>query len=634
MTLLRGFGFNLRTVSRLVRLLPHAVLLLLATALAPAHIRTANVSTAEATSNKLPDDCMPLSEVSVGQRGYGLTVFQGSTPERFDIEVVGVQPNFRPRQALILIRTLHPRLDIARTVKGMSGSPIFVNDKMIGAYAYGFGFQLEPIAGVTPIESMLAELERPLPRPAATELRTTQLANRGHNRDPNSFDLVKLAETHRQRFMADTSTVSGIRLQRATTPLLLGGVGDLGQRIVQDLLHDSAIEVIPAGGGSQASDLQTPLQYVDGGAITVDLVRGDMNASGLGTVTRVRDGKLVAFGHPMQQAGWTLLPTSVGRINWILAAGEASFKLGGAAYPLGALVNDRQAAIVVDTTREAPMFPVKVHIDAHTGDRFRDWSMQLAHDPFMSPMFTAVAIGNAFEMTAGELGDLSWRASSRLKVRGYPALELDDFGAGSGSPPGPGTFISSRVVTAIGALLNNNWEDVRIESLETTIHAEARRDISELRAVHLLTREVRAGEPIRMALELRPYQGSAKRIVISVPAPPEAAGTDLDLEIAPGHRVRKPQAAPDNLGQLVERLGEPAFDARSVVVSYRLAEAGTMYRGEMSARLPAGALDTLEATGGSASPDRFVQPIYQSIPVDTYVLGNANVQVRIKPALR
>ncbi|WP_275936241.1 SpoIVB peptidase S55 domain-containing protein, partial [Sorangium cellulosum] len=119
------------------------------------------LGTAQAIST--PPDTMPVSEVKPGMKGYGLTVFSGTTPEKFDVEVISTLRNFRPNQDLILIKTQHPRLEIARTVAGMSGSPIYVNGKMIGAYAYGWLFGAEAIAGVTPIKSMLDELARPLP---------------------------------------------------------------------------------------------------------------------------------------------------------------------------------------------------------------------------------------------------------------------------------------------------------------------------------------------------------------------------------------------------------------------------------------------------------------------------------------
>src|SRR5687768_5775668 len=122
---------------------------------------------------------MGVDEVRAGMRGYGLTVFEGTRPERFDIEVIGVLHNFRPDQDLVLIKTPHPLLNHAGSVAGMSGSPVYIEDRLIGAYAYGWAFGKDPIAGVTPIATMLREIDRPLsptPFPLAPPLPATPLA--------------------------------------------------------------------------------------------------------------------------------------------------------------------------------------------------------------------------------------------------------------------------------------------------------------------------------------------------------------------------------------------------------------------------------------------------------------------------
>src|SRR5262249_55821945 len=159
-----------------------------------------------------PPDTLPLSEVKPGMKGYGLTVFRGTQPEKFDVEIISTLHNFRPNQDLILIKTPHPRLDLAKTVAGMSGSPIYLNGKMIGASAYGWLFGAEAIAGVTPIKSMLEEMARPIPKqilprgavpyPSAS-LSTGQ--SRMFHGAPESYDLSvhsKQIATHAQPLLA------------------------------------------------------------------------------------------------------------------------------------------------------------------------------------------------------------------------------------------------------------------------------------------------------------------------------------------------------------------------------------------------------------------------------------------------
>ncbi|HET7542484.1 MAG TPA: SpoIVB peptidase S55 domain-containing protein, partial [Polyangiaceae bacterium] len=256
---------------------------------------------ADGVSNR--PDIMPVSDIHPGMKGYGLTVFQGTQPERFDVEVIDVLKNFRPKQDLILVKTKHPRLEVTKVVAGMSGSPIYLNDRMIGAYAYGWSFGSEPVAGVTPIRNMLDELARPLPdridgwplklvpfapaagKPVAREHRASSDPGRRYQGDLGRYDLSEhAAQLARAIGRDDSQLVSALR--PVSTPILMGGMSSRSVSFAQRLLTPLGLEPLQAGG-SASTEASAPTRYVDGGAVGVELVRGDMSAMGLGTVTRV-----------------------------------------------------------------------------------------------------------------------------------------------------------------------------------------------------------------------------------------------------------------------------------------------------------------------------------------------------------
>lgn len=595
-----------------------------------------------------PPDTMPLSEVKPGMQGYGLTVFSGTTPERFDVEVISTLHKFRPNQDLILIKTPnHPRLKAARTVAGMSGSPIYLNGKMIGAYAYGWLFGIEAIAGVTPIQSMLDELARPLPksvwprggaplpRPVSGGTRPRPQRARSFHGALGAYDLAEHAAQIAARVGPALAPPEGSGLARASTPLLLGGLGSLSLRIANDLLSPMGLDPLQAGGGSSTHpEPGTPASFVDGGAIGVELLRGDMSAMGLGTVTRVSGNKLLAFGHPMLNGGVTNLPTAVGRVHWILASHNRSFKIGEAARSLGALVNDRQAAVVIDSAAKAPVFPIHVAIEGVPGAPHPVWNVEVAHDQFLSPTFTAMAIGNAIQTTSAERTDMTWRAQSRLKIRRYGTITLVDFGAGSGNPPGADDFVRSRLAKAMGALLNNPWEEIAVERVDTTIKVTFDRDVARLRGAKALETEVDAGAPVRIRLDLEPYHGKMESRVIEVPVPSELAGRDVEIDLAPGYQVERPQATPNNLAELVALLPNQFFDAESVVATFKLRENGAAFRGQVASRLPPGAIDTLHSTSESDVPETFVAQVSTAIPLKLFLIGKDSLTVKIRPILR
>ena len=593
-----------------------------------------------------------VNEIKEGMKGYGLTVFRGTTPEKFDVEVIGVMHNFRPSQDLILVKTPHPRLNITRNVKGMSGSPIYLDGgRLAGAYAYSLSnFQSEPVAGVTPIVTMLTEMSRPIPPgfwplerraplPAGAPnngndpRRTT--APRRASLDANGFDgaagqynLMAHAEQMAKRVGRDRSGPIP-----AGTPLLMAGVGDRAADLARKLFEPLGLEPMQAGGG-QGIAPDAPLHYVDGGAIGVQLTSGDVALMGLGTVTHVQGNKLVAFGHPMLNGGDSALPTAIGRVLWIYASEQHSFKVGEAVRPLGALVQDRQSAIVIDEKQVGPTFPVHIEVKGVDVAPRKVWNTDVAEEKFMSPSLLATVIGSVVEATISERRDVTWQLHSKVTIRNHGTIELDDFGVAVGGLPEAGEWAASRAVRAVGDVLNNPWEPARIERVDSTLSVQYTRDLWRLRGVELLDDEVDAGQRARITLHLSPFAGPEAVRTIEVPIAPELAGRDVELEILPGYEVSPDLAAPENLDSLIANEPRQSIAAKAVVVQYRVPSQGVTYRGHVAARLPDFALDALRPTHASVGPDPFVSYVRTVIPLDRYLDGHDRVKVKVREIVR
>jgi hypothetical protein len=553
---------------------------------------------------------------------------------------------------LILIKTLHPRLTITRTVAGMSGSPIYLNGKMIGAYAYGWLFGAEAIAGVTPIHAMLDELNRPLPKTIAPRggsplpassfrinepIKPVKPAKgaRSFIGAPGGYDLASHAKQIATQSAPALAPPEGVSLARASTPLMLGGLGGVSLKIASDLLAPMGLDPLQAGGGSSGKPApNAPTKFVDGGAIGVELVRGDISAMGIGTVTRVVGNKLLAFGHPMLNGGIEALPTAIGHVHWILASQNRSFKIGEAARSLGALVNDRQAAIVVDSSVTAPTFPMRLHIEGVDGAPQPTWNVEVAHDQFMAPTFAAMALGSAAETTTSERRDMTWRATSKLTIGRYGTVTFTDFGAGNGNPMGPEDFMRGRLVRAMGSLLNNPWEPVTVERVDTTMRVTFEREVALLRGTKVLEPEIDAGGKARVRLDLQPYQGKIESKVIEVDVPAELAGREVEIELVPGYEVDKPQATPNNVAELVAMLQNQTFDPESIVAIIKLRENGAAFGGQVASRLPPGAIDTLRPMNASEAPETFGAQVQTPIPMKRFIAGRDTVRVKVRPILR
>lgn len=637
--------------------------------LLPKHVSKSHAEgQSHAAGRRSRSDVMPLSQIRPKMKGYGLTVFEGTKPERFDIEVIDVLRRFMPKQDLILIKTKHPRLDVARVVAGMSGSPIYIDGKMIGAYAYGWTFAREPVAGVTPIENMLGEIDRPLPAKvygwplvsrAAEPSRSGRLERRGEHAqatavstepnaghagyadDANRYDGApehyELAKHALQLEQARSGTIDNQTLRPVSTPLLLGGYSPLGNQIAEKLLGPLGFEPYQAGGAGDDAASRTQYEkigYEDGSAIGVQLVRGDTSAMGLGTVTRVEGDRLVAFGHPMTQAGVTALPTAVGRVLWFLASEQRSFKIGMPVRSMGALVADRQASIVVSQSAKAPIIPVHLDIEGLEGIPVNAWNFEVAHEKFMTPTFLAMALASAIQSTTSEKRDVSWTLDSEVVVDGKKTLTIEDFGVAIGGMPTADDIVGMNVVEAVGAILNNPWRPAVVSQVRAKLKLRFNREIYRLRGADLLETEIDAGKEARIRLRLVPYDGPIEQRIVTVPIPATRAGETLSLEIVPGYTENHEMAPAETLDELLRNLDEPVYLPKSLVVKFSNPGSTLAYRGRVAPHLPPGAVDVLSPTNALLAPAAFAATTRTVHPLPFYVLGRERVSIAIRPVMR
>ncbi len=589
-----------------------------------------------------------VDEIKEGMKGYGLTVFKGTEPEKFDVEVIGVLHNFRPSQELILVRTPHPRLNITKNVRGMSGSPIYLDGRLAGAYAYSWAsFQVEPVAGVTPIAPMLAEMNRPIPpgfwpidgkgplpaaTPRAAGAKRASLDGGTTSWDgaPGTYDL----DTHARQIADRLGARDASRnLVPASTPLMLGGMGDKATAYVKKIFEPLGMEPLQVGGGNAKTD-GAPEHYVNGGALGVQLVGGDVSFMGLGTATYAEGGKVSGFGHPMMDAGNTCLPATIGRVLWIFASDQHSSKIGESARPLGALVQDRMSSITVDEKVTAPTFPIHVDVTGVEGAPKKSWNMTVAEERFMSTSLAAAAFGSVIEATVNEKRDVTWSLKSKVSFRGKGTIELEDFGVAIGGMPDSGDFGHSRVARAIGDVLNNPWEHARVEKVESTLAVSFTRDLWRLRGVELKDSVVDAGGTARIVVHFTSYAGPSAQRTIDVKIPTELAGKDVELEIAPGYEVVPEISPPESLEQLIANETRQTLAPKSIVVSYKLPQQGVAFNGHVASRLPSFALDTLRSQTSDTGPDAFTSYGRTVVLLDRYVEGHDKVKVKVRPVVR
>jgi len=610
------------------------------------------------------DPIFPLEEVRPGQRGVGWTVFRGTEPEPFEVEVVAVLRKFLPKQDVVLIKVLDERVAFTGVAAGMSGSPIYINGKVMGALAYAWGFAKEPLAGVTPIETMLKDARRPLRTLAPPP--TLRTANRsgtspGTSSGPPSgtahraliaqglAELESMALAHwgpgaQQGALATESDrsllgplgleserglsgagVDGTQMRRMALPVGFSGVSaDVLQALAADF-DRVGLRPVQAGGGGIGSTRKPNL--APGGAVGIQLIDGDMSAAGTGTVTYVTGSTVVAFGHPMMSAGQVALPMTGAEIHHILPSLSSAFKIASPLAPVGTLLQDRPSCVAGRRGVTAPMVPIRISV-AVGDEKPEPFRARIAVHDKLTPILATAVAASAVRQAVPEPLDAAVRLSTKIVLAGRkPLIIEEDLFSTMGLSAR--ALTQSRGLRSLSLLMNNPFEPVSLERLEVDAHLHFGRDVARVDGVRLQSHQVQPGEDAVVAVRLAPYGGEPFEHLVRLPIPQRFAGRVLDLEVAGGSAVRRRVATPQTLAQLETALLR-FYPASELVVSLSSQEKGAAVQGHLLSGLPPAALDTLMPVQKNGKPE--IQALHERkvVAAPRLVFGTAKTKIRVE----
>jgi len=558
---------------------------------------------------------LPLSEVRPGLVGEAFTVFQGVKPEAFKVRVLSVVPNFLPKQDIILVRAEDPRVATCGIAAGMSGSPVYVDGKLMGAIAYGWSFAKEGLAGVTPIENMLAGRQRPRRPPG----------------DPFLVDREPaLMPGQSARPAAATVLADGEpRLQQVSLPLAVSGISDAALRELGETLRPSGLVPVRAGGTGGKRRTATLAEAVQPGAtVGVALIRGDLTAVAMGTLTQAEGGTVVAFGHSLMGLGEVNLPLVSGEVHAIVASLASSMKLASPLTEIGAVVQDLPSGIVAELGRRAPSVPVEVAVTARGGKR-TSFHTEVALHRRLLPLLAGTVIGSALGEAEPDVTDMAIAMTTRLDVRGAGSVEIHDQ-LFSGEGLSSRLLSQARGLRALSDLLGNPFEPAAIERIDVDVRVEYRNDVAEIVGASLPDERVRPGETLPVRVVLRPYAGKEFVEVVPVLVPRALAGKTVKIEVASGALVRPDVPKPESLRGLMENL-RVSYPGKSIVVSLSTSDSGVSLRGRLIPSLPDSALDTLRSANQTRRADGYRVADRTLHPCDRLVSGRQELTARVRP---
>ncbi len=554
-----------------------------------------------------------VGEIRAGMKGYGRTVFQGGKIERFEFEVLGVQKNSAPGRSRIMVRASGGPLAETGILAGMSGSPCYIDGKLIGALSTGLLFEKEPIGGITPIGEMLEQL-RDIPEiaPSRTPLILPKLE------PPKVLKAALLGQ------MLDFRTLMG-DTDPQTLPMALAGsaLGAEAQRLWSGWPVTFTAVPTLSGGREEASPLEP------GGMAAIALMQGDLDLAASGTITYVSGKRVLMFGHQLFNLGPVDLPLWSATVATSVASYQNSFKLAMPVAPIGALRLDRSSGVAGILGAEAHMVPMRIGLNLG-GKRTLDFRFELMDHPVATGALAATAVAQTLDAHTRGIGFQSLSLQGNIKLAGHPAIQLENVIADLN----PGRM-SQYVGAMVQALCLNPFEKPVIEGISLTIKAEERLDLTSIVAVRLLKARARRGEVLPVLVTLQNIQGVRETATFNIQVPSSAAKGKAVLMVGDGYSLTA--ADPDErvvevaaLGDIVRILNGALRNNHAYALLVQL-QPGAGLRGSRIEGIPP-TVASLVGGDGASSDNKLQRRIVGRavLPLEREVRGLSQLDVEIE----
>lgn len=460
-------------------------------------------SASQTTSAPATTQIMKVDDVRPGMKGIGYTVFQGTKPETMGVEVLGVLHNMNgPKSDVVLVRLLGNKAEFTGVVAGMSGSPVYIDGKLLGAIAYRIGqFSKEPIAGITPIEQMLEinEFDQSVPPGGGTSVARASVATKTSTPGVDDSNPIQSYAQY---------------LTPIDSPFVFNGFNEAAIRQFAPQL--SSMGITPVMGVGSASKEKQPEPLVPGSAVSAILVRGDMDVAATCTVTYMDKDHLLACGHPLMQYGMVDMPMTKANVVATLASPLNAFKIINTTEPVGAFVQDRHTGILGRFDRQPKMIPVTLSIHGPSGPR--EYHYEVLNNAKLTPVMMMTTVYNAL-MGMNQYGEeTTYRMNGRIHVNGFTDVRMTNMFSPVDATP-TAYAVAMALGEHFGRIYDNPFEAPTVSGVTLEFDLEHERRAAVLESARTDVTEARPGDEITIEAVLRPYRGDriVRRIPVRVP---------------------------------------------------------------------------------------------------------------------
>jgi hypothetical protein len=466
---------------------------------------------------------MPIDDVRPGMTGIGRTVFAGDTIEEFRVSVIGVLRNVvGPRRDLILARLDGGPLQSAGVIQGMSGSPVYIDGKLVGAVSYALGsFPKEPLAGITPIAEMIDAVRLPAPN------RTGELALQWPATPAAVYGaLQRLTDRVRAplgRPAGDLRIVGPETLQDLAPVLrpigaamVVSGFDPAVNRDLRSALGQDAAGQAPTTASRGVTKTPT---LRPGDAVGMALIRGDLEMGATGTVTYVDGNRVYAFGHPFLNLGPTSFAMTESRVYTILPSLDSSMKIATLGGVIGTMSQDRSTAVGGLLGPGPRELEVNLSLSS-AGSPERKLKFFVLHDQLLTPLFAYVSILNSLIAYERQTGALTVQASGTVSFGNGEEVEIDDIFAGDTAIP----LAAAGITSPVGLAAGNEFRPALAERMNVNLRVGEALEAATIERAWLDTTRPRPGATHTLTVQLRHYRGDTETVSLPIEMPAHAAG--------------------------------------------------------------------------------------------------------------
>lgn len=500
---------------------------------------------------------MTPQEVKAGMTGYGLSVFQGNTIEKFNITVIGVLKKVIAGRDAILVRLSGAAMEKNNVIRGMSGSPCYINGKLIGAVSFGYDFSKEPIAGITPIVDMLDSL-------AENHTGKTPIAK--------GIESRSFAVPYEQSGL-HTATSGELKMTPLVSPVALAGFSANAEKFLAGRFKDMGMMVTSGSAGGMASAGLNPAafsQIKPGSSIAVLLTSGDFTTVATGTATARFGNKVVAFGHPFLSAGSIEFPMATAVVHKVLPSLSTSFKLASPVAEVGSFTADRPWSCGGQVGQAAKMIPCSFDIVDKTRKIERTYNSKIIDHPDMTAQLLAATTMSAVDATHQYAGPYVAKVESRVEAEGIEPLVRTDRFASNIAPHSilemlmgfmMGNSIAGATFRNVSSITNNEFQKASLKSFKIKVTLEDGHQTATIDRVYVEKAFAAPGESVKVMCVVKPYNQEPKIDTLSFQIPRDAPDGNLVIGVAGGDQINYVRRRmgisdpePESLKQIVEDL--------------------------------------------------------------------------------